>query len=71
MSRVILSFAALALLGTNPAKADSAKPNFVIINIEVLEIVIDGLFGTHRVLSFMGPFYNFLINQHNYRIRTG
>ncbi|RZJ72800.1 (Fe-S)-binding protein [Flavobacterium sp.] len=34
---------------------------FVIINIEVLEIVIDGLFGTHRVLSFLGGFYSFLI----------
>ena len=34
---------------------------FVIINIEVLEIIIDGLFGTHRVLSFMGVFYNILI----------
>ncbi len=34
---------------------------FVIINIEVLEIIIDGIFGTHRVLSFMGNFYNFLI----------
>lgn len=34
---------------------------FIIINIEVLEIIIDGLFGTHRVLSFMGGFYDFLI----------
>ena len=34
---------------------------FVIINIEVLEIIIDGLFGTHRVFSFMGSFYNVLI----------
>ncbi len=34
---------------------------FVIINIEVLEILIDGLFGTHRVLSFVGPLYDFLI----------
>ena len=34
---------------------------FIIINIEVLEIIIDGLFGTHRVLSFMGVFYNILI----------
>jgi len=33
----------------------------VIINIEVIEIIIDGLFGTHRVLSFMGGFYSFLI----------
>lgn len=34
---------------------------FVIINIEVLEIVIDGLFGTHRVFSFLGTFYSILI----------
>ncbi|RZK03932.1 MAG: (Fe-S)-binding protein [Flavobacterium sp.] len=34
---------------------------FVIINIEVIEIIIDGLFGTHRVLSFMGTFYDVLI----------
>ena len=34
---------------------------FVIINIEVLEIIIDGLFGTHRVFSFVGALYGFLI----------
>jgi heterodisulfide reductase subunit C len=34
---------------------------FIIINIEVLEIVIDGLFGTHRLFGFMGGFYSFLI----------
>ncbi|MCO4291780.1 4Fe-4S dicluster domain-containing protein [Solitalea sp. MAHUQ-68] len=34
---------------------------FVIINIEVLEIVIDGIFGSHRILSFAGGLYNFLI----------
>ena len=34
---------------------------FIIINIEVLEIIIDGLFGTHRVFSFAGSSYNFLI----------
>src|SRR6185295_18534120 len=34
---------------------------FIIINIEVLEIIIDGVAGTHRVFSFLGPFYNFLI----------
>ncbi|UMB60594.1 (Fe-S)-binding protein [Lutibacter sp. A80] len=34
---------------------------FLIINIEVIEILIDGLFGTHRVLSFLGGFYSFLI----------
>ena len=34
---------------------------FVIINIEVLEIIIDGLFGTHRVFSFLGIVYDLLI----------
>lgn len=34
---------------------------FVIINIELLEIIIDGLFGTHRVFSFMGGLYDVLI----------
>ncbi|VAW23059.1 Iron-sulphur-binding reductase, partial [hydrothermal vent metagenome] len=34
---------------------------FIIINIEVLEIIIDGLFGTHRVFSIFGGVYNFLI----------
>ncbi len=34
---------------------------FVIINIEVLEIIIDGLFGTHRVFSGLGIIYNALI----------
>jgi heterodisulfide reductase subunit C len=34
---------------------------FIIINIEVLEIIIDGLFGTHRVLFAMGDFYGILI----------
>jgi heterodisulfide reductase subunit C len=34
---------------------------FVIINIEVLEIVIDGLLGTHRIFAPLGSIYNFLI----------
>jgi heterodisulfide reductase subunit C len=34
---------------------------FIIINIEVIEIIIDGLFGTHRVFSFAGGLYDFLI----------
>ncbi len=34
---------------------------FVIINIEVLEIMIDGIFGTHRVFAGLGGLYNFLI----------
>ncbi len=35
---------------------------FIIINIEVLEIIIDGLFGTHRIFSsYLGSFYGVLI----------
>lgn len=34
---------------------------FIVINIEVLEIIIDGLFGTHRIFSFLGGFYGVLI----------
>ncbi|GEJ32436.1 putative Fe-S oxidoreductase N-terminal region [Flavobacterium psychrophilum] len=34
---------------------------FVVINLEVLEIIIDGLFGTHRIFSFLGTLYNLLI----------
>jgi len=34
---------------------------FVIINIEVLEIIIDGATGSHRALSFLGGFYDILI----------
>lgn len=34
---------------------------FIIINIEVLEIIIDGLFGTHRVFSGLGILYDILI----------
>ncbi|GAB4248337.1 MAG: (Fe-S)-binding protein [Vicingaceae bacterium] len=39
---------------------------FVIINIEVLEILIDGIFGTHRVFAFLGKFYYFLIAAFEY-----
>ena len=35
---------------------------FIIINIELLEIVFDGLFGTHRAFApYLGSFYDFLI----------
>ncbi|OGX81020.1 (Fe-S)-binding protein [Hymenobacter glacialis] len=34
---------------------------FLVINVEVLEIVVDGLFGTHRFLSFLGPVYDVLM----------
>ncbi len=39
---------------------------FVIINIEVLEIIIDGLLGTHRIFAFMGGFYDVLIATFEY-----
>ena len=36
---------------------------FVLINIEVLEIVLDGLLGTHRLFApFLGSFYPSLLN---------
>ncbi|MEO7959984.1 MAG: Fe-S oxidoreductase, partial [Ginsengibacter sp.] len=36
---------------------------FIIINIEVLEIALDGIFGTHRIFAgALGSFYTFLIN---------
>ncbi len=35
---------------------------FVIINLEVLEIILDGIFGTHRLFApLLGGFYDFLI----------
>ena len=36
---------------------------FIIINIEVLEIVLDGIFGTHRMFAApLGGFYTFVID---------
>ena len=36
---------------------------FIIINIEVLEIVLDGIFGTHRMFANpLGGFYTFIID---------
>jgi ferredoxin len=36
---------------------------FLVINIEVLEFVVDGLAGTHRILApYLGGFYNVLMN---------
>jgi heterodisulfide reductase subunit C len=36
---------------------------FIIINIEVLEITLDGIFGTHRLFApLLGGFYTFVIN---------
>jgi heterodisulfide reductase subunit C len=34
---------------------------FVIINIELLEIIIDGLLGTHRIFAFIGVTYDVMI----------
>ena len=36
---------------------------FVIINIEIFEIILDGIFGTHRLFApSLGAFYTFVIN---------
>lgn len=34
---------------------------FVLINVEVLEMFVDGMFHQHRAFSFLGGFYDFLI----------
>lgn len=34
---------------------------FCIINIEIIEIILDGVMRTHRILSFLGSYYNILI----------
>ncbi len=34
---------------------------FIVINLEVLEIIIDGLFGTHRIFAPLGAIYTILI----------
>jgi heterodisulfide reductase subunit C len=35
---------------------------FLLTQIELIEIIIDGVFGTHRALSFLGGFYTFIIS---------
>src|SRR5215211_9205662 len=36
---------------------------FIVINIEILEIILDGIFGTHRLFApFLVRFYTFVIN---------
>ncbi len=35
---------------------------FILINIEVIEMFVDGAVGTHRFLAFTGGFYTFLLN---------
>lgn len=36
---------------------------FLIVNVEMLEIALDGLFGTHRLFAVpLGSFYTFIIN---------
>jgi heterodisulfide reductase subunit C len=34
---------------------------FIIVNIEMLEVIVDGLAGTHRAFSFIGGLYPFMI----------
>ena len=35
---------------------------FIIVNIEMLEILIDGIFGTHRLFAFAGRYYSILVS---------
>jgi ferredoxin len=34
---------------------------FIVINVELIEILIDGIFGTHRILGVLGPVYSVLM----------
>lgn len=34
---------------------------FFVVNIEMIEIIVDGIFGSHRALSFLGGVYSVLI----------
>jgi len=35
---------------------------FLLVNIEMIEIMIDGIFGTHRIFGILGTPYNWLIS---------
>ena len=36
---------------------------FIIINIEIIEIILDGILGTHRIFNVLGmPYYNVFIS---------
>ena len=36
---------------------------FIIINVEIIEIILDGILGTHRIFNVLGmPFYNIFIS---------
>jgi ferredoxin len=36
---------------------------FILINIEILEIILDGILGTHRIFApFLGSFYSVILN---------
>ncbi len=52
-------------MGTRPVAAIFhfiIYAGFILINLEVLEIIIDGIFSNHRTFQpFLGGFYNFLI----------
>ncbi|GIZ16450.1 (Fe-S)-binding protein [Capnocytophaga catalasegens] len=34
---------------------------FLVVNLEMIEIILDGIIGTHRIFKFFGGFYTFLI----------
>jgi len=61
MARVALGQSKMMVLWVPALMHFFIYVGFIIINIEVLEIVIDGIFGTHRIFSILGGFYDFLI----------
>lgn len=61
MCRVALGQSKMAVHPIPAALHLVVYAGFIIVNIEVLEILLDGLLGTHRIFHGLGGFYNFLI----------
>jgi heterodisulfide reductase subunit C len=61
MSRVALGQSKMAIHPIPAALHLIVYLGFIIVNIEVLEIILDGLMGTHRIFGFLGLPYDILI----------
>jgi hypothetical protein len=48
----MIAWAVKKMVKTSWSTSHCCLFRFIIINIELLEIIIDGLFGTHRVFAF-------------------
>ncbi len=62
MSRVAIGQSKMAFRPLSAAMHIIVYVGFLVVNIEMLEIIIDGILGTHRVLAFIGRAYPILIS---------